>query len=251
MELVSPDPATAATFYSGLFEWETEQVDSTFTRFTLGGFATAGLVASPQPDQPAAWLVYIATEDLESTVEAVGTSGGTVVRAPTEIGDRGQVALCTDPEGAMFGVWRYGSFRGAQVVSEPGAMCWNDLAVRDMPAATTFYGKVFGWTEQRGEIQSAFEYYEWSVNRRVVAGMVPMTEQYPAEVPAHWRATLEVADCAATAARTAELGGTVVIGPLDVGVGSYAQIMDPLGGSVGVIELVPELQLTPPEMRAR
>lgn len=243
-QLASSDPAAGAAFYCGLFGWESaEAVDGT-TTLTLRGQPVAGLapVAGPQPP---AWLTWISTEDIEATVAAAAGAGGAVCQPVIRIGDQGQRAVLADPEGAVFAVWQRGRFRGAQVVSEPGAVSWTDLATRDMAAATAFYGKVFGWTSREGGLTTNVEYWEWSTSSRVVAGMVPMGEQFPAEVPAHWRTTFEVADCAAAVARCAELGGQVLMGPLDVLVGDYAQVRDPQGAPFGMIELRPEFRLTP------
>lgn len=244
-ELACPDPAAAIAFYSGLFGWEATSTEVGSTVFTLGGAAAAGMVATETPDQPPGWLTYISTENIDATVAAVSGGGGTVLRPPTAVGDRGQMAVFADPEGAVFAVWQSGTFRGAQVASEPNAVCWSDIATRDMAAAVTFYGKVFGWVDQPGSVPGEVEYFEWSVNNRVVAGMFAMGERFPAEVPAHWRTTFEVDDCARVAQRCAALGGQVALEPTQLGVGCYAQLLDPSGAAFGVIELIPELRLTP------
>lgn len=243
-ELASNDPAASAAFYSGLFGWHAAPTDVGSTVFTRDELAVTGMVPTTE-DQPTFWLTYFSTEDIAATAGRVTDAGGTVLRPPTEVGTRGQLALFADPEGAVFGVWQRGTFRGAQLVSEPNTVCWSDVASRDMAGASAFYGKVFGWADQPGGLATTFEYWEWSVDNRVVAGMIPMGEQFPDEVPAHWRTTFEVEDCAATAARCAELGGQALMGPLDAVVGQYAQLMDPQGGLFGVIELIPELRLTP------
>lgn len=244
-ELASPDPAAAGAFYSGLFGWGVEVTEVGSHMFTMGGLAVAGMVQTAVPDQPSAWFTYMSTEDIAATTEAVTTAGGVVLRPPTDVSDRGQLALFADSEGAAFAVWQRGTFRGAQLASEPGAVCWSELATRDVAATSAFYGKVFGWTDQPGSVVTGHEYFEWSVNNRVVGGMIPMGEQFPPEVPSHWRTTVEVDDCAAVVDRCRELGGQVLVGPLDVLVGQYAQLLDPLGAALGVIDLIPELRLTP------
>lgn len=243
-ELMIPDPAAAIAFYSGLFGWEAHPTEVGSTVFTLGGAAAAGVVAAPAADQPAGWLTYISTEDINATVTAVSDAGGAVLRPPTAVGDRGQMAVCADPEGAVFAVWQRGTFRGAQVASEPNAVCWSDLATRDMAAAVTFYGKVFGWADQPGSLAGELEYFEWAVQNRVVAGMFALGEEVPAGVPAHWRTTFEVDDCGEIARRCVELGGQVALAPMGVGAGTYAQLLDPAGAAFGVIELIPQLRVT-------
>jgi predicted enzyme related to lactoylglutathione lyase len=243
-ELTSSDPAASTEFYCGLFGWRTMTTEIGSTVFTLRELVCAGLAPAVVADQPSAWMTYISTEDIVATAEQVAMAGGSVLQPPTEVGGRGTVAMFADPEGAVFGVWQRGTFSGAQVANEAGAVCWSDVATRDTAGASSFYGKVFNWVDQDGSVPTGFDYREWSVNNRVVAGLTIMGPQFPAEAPAHWRTTVEVDDCAAVATRCAELGGQVVAGPLDVNVGSYAHLIDPLGGSLGVIELIPELRLT-------
>jgi len=102
--------------------------------------------------------------------------------------------------------------------------------------------RVFGWSVRTGELAEGLDYSEWLANGRVVGGMVPMPSEIPAQVPAHWRTTIEVDNCAATVDRCVELGGQLALGPLDVVVGTFAQLADPQGGYFGVIELMPYLR---------
>lgn len=243
-ELATSDPAAATIFYSGLFGWQVTQDAAGRTIFTLGDLVVAG-VAPVSDGRPPVWLTYISTEDLAATAEQVTLAGGAVLQPPSRVGEQGQQALFTDCEGAVFGAWQAGRFRGAQLANEANAVLWSDVATWDVAGVATFYGKVFGWAEKPGSIPTGFDYREWSVSNRVVAGLTPMSDMFPPDTPAHWRTTVEVDDCDAAASRCTELGGQVVVGPLDVKVGQYAQLIDPQGAPLGVIELVPELRLTP------
>lgn len=242
-ELISSDPASAIEFYQRLFGWSVSTSEVGTTVFTLRDLAVAGVTQAPGH---AAWLTYVSIEDIDSTVAAASAAGGNVISQPMEVGPRGRAALLTDTEGAVFGVWQRGTFAGAQVVSEPNAVCWNEVASWDAAGAVTFYGKVFGWVDLPGSIDVGFPYREWQVANRVVGGMSPMSDPpFPADTPPHWRITLEVDVCADIVARCAQLGGTVLMGPIDVGVGQYAQLLDPQGATVGVVDLLPQFRLSP------
>jgi predicted enzyme related to lactoylglutathione lyase len=54
----------------------------------------------------------------------------------------------------------------------------------------------------------------------------------PSDAEAHWSVTLSVADADSVAARTREVGGTVVSGPVDVPYSRVVEITDPQGASV-------------------
>jgi hypothetical protein len=242
--LSSVDPEAAISFYTGLFGWSTRETGTGATVLLSRDLAATGVVRSADGG-PSTWLTYFATEDIKDTVDSVVTAGGAVLRPAAEVGDRGRAALVADAEGAVFGLWQRGTFVGTQVVSEPNAVCWIELNTRDTAGAATFYDKVFGWTAKKSELGGAYDYWEWIVHSRAIGGMLPIDQTYPAEIPAHWRTTIEVDDCAATVERGLALGGQVVFGPMDVGVGTYAQFLDPQGATFGVIEVIPELRLAP------
>lgn len=244
-ELICGDPAAAVTFYEGLFGWQAKTSEIGTTFFTLRDLAVAGVSPAPAPG-PAAWLPYISTDDVDTTVANVASAGGNVLSQPVDMGPLGRAAVLTDAEGAVLGLWQRGTFAGAQVVSEPGAVCWSEVASWDRDGAATFYGKVFGWVDLAGQLDVGFPYREWHVGNRVVGGLTPMVDPpFPPDTPPHWRITVEVDVCADIASRCTALGGQVLAGPMDVGVGHYAQILDPQGGTVGVIELRPQFRLAP------
>ncbi len=77
---------------------------------------------------------------------------------------------------------------------------------------------------------------------QVVGGMSMMDGgHYPPGTPPHWRTILQVGDCGEVVARTPELGGRVLAGPVDTGIGTAAYIADPTGGTFLVIEPLSEL----------
>jgi uncharacterized protein len=241
-ELASSAPAAAADFYARLFGWDATTVPPGRIHFSVRGLAVAGLVPARKRS---AWRAYVSTEDIDSTVETVAVAGGRVISPPTVVGELGREALVADAEGAAFGLWQRDTFAGAQVLSERNAVCWSEVATRDPAGAAAFYGKVFGWVDQPGQMPTSYRYREWQVGNRVVGGMIPMGEMFPPDIPPHWRITVEVDDCALTAQRCADLGGRVFLGPLDLGIGTFAQLFDPQGAAFGVIETLPELRLTP------
>ena len=228
-ELCTADPDVAADFYQKLFGWRRDG-----DVFRRDGLAVAGLRGGSQ-----GWLTYLATDDLAGLAREVTESGGTVVAPPAEFADRGRGAMFTDACGAVFGAWQRGTFAGAQIAAEPDTVCWSDVAGEEKVAAA-FYGKVFGWTVQPAALAPEREYRDLAVHGRVVAGLVPLPPERAGE--ASWWTTIEVSDRAATVQRCLELGGMVTMGSVNVAVGGYARLADPLGAGFGVIELIPHLR---------
>ena len=102
-----------------------------------------------------------------------------------------------------------------------------------MPPA--FYGAVFGWnvTEFGGMPM-------YTLGQNGVANAIDMPPGTPDEVPAYWMVIFGAADTDATAAKAAEAGGQVAVGPFDIeGVGRFAVLADPQGVYFGVISVEP------------
>ncbi|WP_052848209.1 VOC family protein [Streptomyces avicenniae] len=113
-----------------------------------------------------------------------------------------------------------------------GSPCWIDLGTPDMEAATAFYGAVFGWTLEPGDVSVPGGYGILRLRGRAVAGIAPLTES--GARPA-WTVYFATADADATAAGARAAGGSVRVAPADVGSeGRFAQLTDPQGGRFAV-----------------
>jgi predicted enzyme related to lactoylglutathione lyase len=241
VDLSSPDVGSSARFYRGLFGWEaveTGPVEQTggYRMLTLGGRNVAGLGPAQAEGQPALWTTYVSVADAGETAKRVADGGGRVMMDPLDVMGAGRMAVFSDAGGAVFAVWQPQSHHGADVVNEPGSLCWTELSTRDVEAAKRFYRTVFDWeadTRSYGETS----YTEWKLGGRTIAGMVEMNDQWPAEVPPHWAVCFAVEDADATAARATELGGKVGVVPTDTPVGRFAILNDPHGAVFSVIHL--------------
>jgi predicted enzyme related to lactoylglutathione lyase len=157
--------------------------------------------------------MYIDVKDAAATQSAIEANGGTTVVAPMEVMDAGSMGVFTDPTGAAFCLWQPARHKGAEVVNEAGAFSWAELMTRDIGRAVDFYSAVFGWTEKNGPESP---YKEFQVEGDVVAGGQAIGPEMPAEVPPHWNIYFGCSDVDATAAKVAELGGTVRMAPFDI-----------------------------------
>lgn len=236
-DVSAPDLATGRNFYGQLLGWKVDSPADGYSIFYLGDHAVAGIRAG----EAAGWLPYVASDDTDSTVALARENGGSVLSAPFELGDAARVAVVTDPTRAALGVWQRRRSAGAQIVNEFGTVCWAELATREPAAAPAFYGKVFGWVDRSAETTDGTTYTEWYGGGRVLAGMIDMNRRFPATARPHWTVTLLVRDCAATADQCVDLGGKVLLAPVSLEVGTYAQLADVNGAGFRIIELLPEL----------
>ena len=253
-----PDPDAAVDFYGGLFGWEFENVmppgsGGKYYLARLPGGEVAAVGSIPESAPPRAmWDTYISVESADETASKVREAGGGVVKEPFDVMGSGRMAVLTDREGALFCVWQAKGFIGARVVNEPGSLNFNGLSTRDVEGAKAFYGSVFGW-ETLG-VEGGFEMWtlpgygddlernDPDLRKRVaevggpvgfedvVASINPIADDQP-EIPAHWSVTFAVDDADATAAKAAELGGKVVVPPLDAPWVRMTVLTDPQGAT--------------------
>jgi len=242
IDLGSPDPQGAADFYGALFGWDVPEGPEEAGGYRIaavGGLPVAGIGPAQNPGPPV-WTTYIDVEDADETAAKVSAAGGQVVVPPMDVFEFGRMAVFVDPVGAFFSVWQPGDHPGAQLANEPGTWGWSELLTTDLEESKTFYGAVFGWgANVQGE--GPGQYTEWQVNGRSVAGMMEKPPMLPAEVPPHWAVYFVVADTDAAVARVAELGGSVLMPPMDIEPGRFSPVSDPTGAVFNVIALKPEL----------
>jgi predicted enzyme related to lactoylglutathione lyase len=267
IDITPPDPDAAAEFYGGLFGWELEDTmpagspGKYFMARLRGGDVAA--IGSQQAGAPpmAAWNTYVRVDSADETAGRVREAGGAVLTEPFDIFDAGRMAVFADPEGAVFSVWQPNRNPGATVVNEAGSLNFNDLNTRDPEGAKAFYGAVFGWDTLEmggGFAMWALAGYgdhlealnpgtregmaEMGAPERfedVVASLAPIPEDQP-DTPPHWGLTFAVDDADATAKRAEELGGQVVVPPLDAPWIRTTVITDPQGATFTASKFVPE-----------
>ena len=239
IDLGSPDIDGSAAFYSGLFGWKCEAAgpeDETggYRMFFYKDKPVAGLGPAMNPGPPY-WTSYITVADADATIAKVKDAGGMVFVEPMDVLDVGRMAMFADPTGAALAVWQPRAHIGAGVVNEPNSLCWNELSTRDTAAAKAFYAAVFGWGADTHE--GEMTYTEWQLGGQPIGGMMDMPPMMPKEVPAHWLVYFAVDDADAAVATISELGGTVMMGPMDIEPGRFAVATDPQGATFAVLKL--------------
>jgi predicted enzyme related to lactoylglutathione lyase len=110
-ELWTDDPGKASNFYRDVFGYAVGAADgrpgTDAYILSAGGRARAGVMRSPDPALPAAWIPYVRVADLPAAVARAVASGARVVVAP-QPHHRSEVAVLVDPLGAPFAMahWR-------------------------------------------------------------------------------------------------------------------------------------------------
>jgi predicted enzyme related to lactoylglutathione lyase len=238
VDLSSPDPHASIRFYGDLFGWEAQKVGvDMYWMLLLDGKEVAGLVRQHEPTDPPAWVTYVKTDDAGQTRQNVEAAGGRTIVEPFAPGEAGTVAIFADAAGgAVFGVLQPDRHLGAQVVNAPGALTMNQLNTRDLDPAARFYYGVFGWDFEPIELDGLVVYGAFKLDGRLVAGALPMGEQFPPEAPPNWVPYFGTEDVEATAAKARERGATQLAGPTAVPAGRFVVLSDPHGATFWISE---------------
>lgn len=115
VELHTPDPTAAVSFYRSLFGWRTEQVEvpgMTYLMISVaegdqqetsfGGIAPA----TPEGHQHALWIPYFEVADPDAVIDRTVAGGGSVLLPGMDAPGIGRMAWLLDPFGARFAVIR-------------------------------------------------------------------------------------------------------------------------------------------------
>ncbi|HEX3947212.1 MAG TPA: VOC family protein [Acidimicrobiales bacterium] len=244
VDLSTDDLPKARAFYGSLFGWDTPEGPPEAGGYALaaiGGKPVAGLGPKMNPEAPTAWLTYVNVDDADAVIAKVGPAGGQVLLPPMDVMDVGRMGILADPAGAVIGIWQPAAHKGAGLVNEPNTYCWSELVTTDMDGAAAFYADVFGWAAETQGAEAGMAYSEWKVGGRSVGGMMAKPPEMPAEVPPYWGIYFAVEDADVAVTRIGELGGTVVMGPMDIEPGRFALAVDPGGAIFSVLALKAEL----------
>ena len=254
-----PDPEAAAVFYAGLFGWELEDrmpaaAPGNYFVATIRGkdVAAIGSQMGGAPQQPA-WNTYVWADSADDVTARAKEAGGSVLAEPFDVMEAGRMAVIADPQGAAIRVWQAGNHRGAQLVNEPGTWNFSELNTSDTGAAEAFYKEVFGWEAERFDMDG-HESSMWrrpgyadhlekgdpDLRRRMadqgappgfedcVAWLLPLDDSQTGAAP-HWSVTFAVDDADAAAAKADELGGKVLLPPMDAPYVRMTVLSDPQG----------------------
>jgi len=95
-------------FYAEVVGWSSERFEGDFTMVQPGSrLPVAGIchASGINANLPAQWLVYIAVDDLDRSIEACRRAGGKVVHGPRAAGS-GRICVIQDPAGAVAALYQ-------------------------------------------------------------------------------------------------------------------------------------------------
>jgi predicted enzyme related to lactoylglutathione lyase len=105
-ELAAQDPVKAVAFYSqlGFTEEKMDMGGMTYHVLNSDGKARAGVMKTPMPDAPQAWMPYVQVKDVDATVAKAQKLGAAVLAKPEDVPGVGRIAIFRDPLGGYTGL---------------------------------------------------------------------------------------------------------------------------------------------------
>ncbi|MFJ6900631.1 VOC family protein [Streptomyces hokutonensis] len=228
--LASADPHTVASFYTAVLGWTITESDGRLTASALGTPVADITLTDGSPG----WLIHFAVDDLGTALTGVSKAAGAVL--PPAEGGFPETAVVIDPNGTRF------ALRAplAQHRERPthGTLTWGELITDNVDASAAFYREAFGWglTEPSGPLGRR----EWQTHGRSFSGLLPRPPAMPAETPAYWDAYFAVDDIEAAATAATEHGGTRLMPPTPIGIGTITVFLDPAGAVFTLVQLAAE-----------
>ena len=248
-ELMSPDPAAAKRFYDSVVAGWAIDVDQVapniaYRMIKRSDGGNAGGVLTLTDDMRAGgarpvWLGYIHAADVDATVAAIKSDGGTVMAEPWDQPGVGRLAMVTDPSGAPFYLMDpippdNGAASDVFSVDQPQHVRWNELSTTDPDGAIAFYSRHFGWSQEGDMDMGEMGKYRFIQHDGVGIGAVmPKMPEMPVSL---WTYYIGVDDIDRAASAIQSGGGSILNGPMEIPGGEYAlNAMDPQGASFGLV----------------
>ncbi len=112
-----------------------------------------------------------------------------------------------------------------------GIPCWFELSSTDPEQSYAFYHGLFGWSKMDMDLGPMGTYSFLNNANGCIGAMCNMQpEQQTQGIPSNWGVYFDVHDCDAATAKARQLGGNVLMPPMDVSEhGRMSVIADPTG----------------------
>jgi hypothetical protein len=246
IDLYTPDPAAARSFYGELFGWTFAELGDPATPYTLAyldGEPVAGIVTrtNARPGgRKSRWVAYLSVPDVAQAADRVAQQGGKILLSSRPVPERGTMALLADPDDVPFGVIRSSSGDPPDTLAPVGDWIWAVYQSLNPTGAAAFYQQLADYevvADDRFPDRDVYLLATAGYARAVLADIPP---EKVGRVRPDWLYFIRVEDIDATLASAVKLGAQVLVTPRsDLLDGRIATILDPAGAAVGLMEWQP------------
>jgi len=220
-EIVTHDKEKSIAFFTKVLGWTMD--GEWYHQMSAGGHLVGAICDEQDKTKPkkehSFVNVYIRSNNVDEHAEKIKQNGGTVIKEPFDVMDKGRMGTFMDPDGAEFNIWQSKSHKGIpkldrKDIPENGFPCWFELNAKDKDRAIEFYGKVFGY-DYLTKSFGVMDYTVFFKDDVQVAGMIQMDPKM-GNLPSHWMTYYEVENIDETIKLAKELGGTLCFPPMEI-----------------------------------
>ena len=224
-DLVTSDVATTKSFYGQLFNWTFEQ-RGRYTIVSLNDKQIGGILdiqPKTQERHAARWISSLSVSDVDQAASVVSANGGKVHRGPENIGDRGRVALVSDPQGAQLSLIHTKKGDPGDGPIADGSWLWHELWTNNPNDSVTFYQELAGYST----VEELDSYLILKAGDKWRAGIRNLFNQV---LEQRWVPVIKVNDVKEISVLAKQLGGKVLIEPENPDyIDQVALLADPSG----------------------
>jgi predicted enzyme related to lactoylglutathione lyase len=257
-DLISDDPAGSERFYSELLGWEFRSLALVGAKYWViyhRGEPIGGMVDQrplPAERDISQWVSVLSSADIDASVQAVADGGGAVLRQPVSLGDRGRIAVFTDPQGALFAALETTGGDPLDRGSLPpeGGFLWHELWTSQPGDAAAFYAGLSGLDAQAlDDLESPAEipvgYHLLSDGSHPRGGIraLPVAGAPPLWVP--YARVLDLPSLESLLASVPALGGEVLVSAVERPAGGYMALIAGPSGAPIALQTWPEEAAAP------
>ena len=239
-ELHTTDPDAAKKFYAEMFGWnhlDFPMPQGVYSMLRVDDY-DVGALCDTQPGVPPHWGAYFSTPDIAASAAKVSSLGGKVIAGPFDVMAAGTMAVCQDPQNAIFSLWQAGQHIGATYDGPLNRIVWPELSTPDPSGAVAFYSGLFGWATKPASDFDAAQYIEWQNGGQSIGGLLPMRGDKWQGVPPNWGVYVTVANCDERVSKGQSLGAKVCVPPTDIpNTGRFSLLFDPQGAAISIIQM--------------
>ena len=240
-DLFTHDMQVTSTFYQELFGWTFTDTASSNTQvktINRDGVPIANAVEIDpleKNNNESAWLGYVSVPDVDKAAEVVKLHKGTIYKEPSDLPNRGRIAIAIDGQGAIFGLVNSPSGDPSDQADRQNKFIGSELWTIDLDKAIALYTAVAGYELDVIEVGAGIKYHLLTRDSMPRAGVVNIT--WDKDKP-NWIPYIAVKDVLQIIAQVEKLGGRLLIkSSEDTRDNPLAIIADPSGAVFGIQQI--------------
>jgi predicted enzyme related to lactoylglutathione lyase len=240
-DLFTHDLQTTRVFYQELFGWTfTDTVPSSPRVKTINrdGVPIANVAQIDPPEKgtnESAWLGYISVEDVDKAAEVVKLHKGTIYKEPSDLPERGRIAIVIDGQGAIFGLVNSPTGDPPDLADRQNKFIGSELWTTDLDKAIAMYTALAGYELNVIEVGAGIKYHLLTRDSMPRAGIVKISWD---GVKPNWIPYIAVEDVLKTIAQVEKMGGRLLTkSSEETRDNPLAIIADPSGAVFGIQQI--------------